>query len=109
MVEYGLESNGMLKYVDYIIGEGETKPKPNPTGILLAMDHFKFSKNGIYVGDNVSDIEAALNTSTYYKNHKENKTMKSCGVRYSTNEEKLKEKAEYMVSNLEDLLDIVNA
>ena len=109
MVEYGLEVNGMLKYVDYIIGEGEVIPKPNPCGILIAMDHFKFSKHGIYVGDAPTDIMAGANAQKYYQQYKETKTMKTCGVLYSTKVEKLKElEPNYLISGLENILDIVN-
>lgn len=109
MVEYGLEQNGMLKYVDYIIGEGEVIPKPNPCGILIAMDHFKYSKNGIYVGDAPTDILAGSNAGNYYQEHNINKTMKTCGVLYSTKLDELKElEPNYFVESLENLLDIVN-
>jgi len=110
MVEYGLESNGMLKYVDYIIGEGEINPKPNPEGILLAMNHFKNAKNGIYIGDNPSDILAGKNANKYYISKNIDKTMKSCGVMYSNKLEELKTlEPNYFVNHLDDILDIVNA
>ncbi len=109
MVEYGLKVNGMLKYVDYIIGEGEVVPKPNPCGILLAMDHFKFTKNAIYVGDAPTDMEAGFRADKYYNDHNIDKHMKTCGVLYSTKVEQLEAlDPNFMISGLESLLDIVN-
>ncbi len=110
MVEYGLEHNGMLKYVDFIIGEGQIKPKPDPEGIIIAMNHFAFAKNAIYVGDNPSDIYAGLNANKYYQDNKIDKSCKSCGVSYSLKYDKIKDiEGAYMISELEQLLDVINA
>jgi phosphatidylglycerol:prolipoprotein diacylglycerol transferase len=110
MVEYGLMHNGMLKYVDYIIGEGQIIPKPNPEGIIRAMDHFKFSKNAIYIGDNPSDINAGINADNYFKEHNIDKTCKACGVAYSLKFDEIKNiTPSYMVNELEEILDIINA
>ena len=109
MVEYGLESNGLLRYVDYIIGEGEIIPKPNPEGILQAINHFKFAKNAIYIGDNASDIYAAHNADLYYKNNNINHIVKSCGVLYSLKLEELeKANPNYYINELLDLEKILN-
>jgi phosphatidylglycerol:prolipoprotein diacylglycerol transferase len=109
MVEYGLSSFGLLQYVDYIIGEGEIIPKPNPEGILLAMAHFKNAKNGIYIGDNPSDILAGKNANEYYLANNINKTMKTCGVMYSEKLEEVKEiEPNYLINHLYDLIDVVN-
>ena len=108
MVEYGLDSNQMLDSVDYIIGEGEILPKPNPEGILLAMDHFKFSKNAIYIGDNPSDIYAAKNADKYYKDNNINKSVKSCGVLYSYKLDLLEQsEPDYYIKDMEALLDLL--
>ena len=110
MVEYGLSSFGLLEYVDYIIGEGETIPKPNPEGILLAMDHFKHAKNGLYIGDNPSDILAGINANNYYKQHNIDKTMKTCGVMYSLKLEEVKKlEPNYLINHLYDILEAINA
>ncbi len=108
MVKYGLEYNGLLEYVDYIIGEGEVIAKPNPEGILRVMNHYKFSKNALYVGDNASDIYAGHNADKFYKDRNIDKTCKSVGVLYSLKLEDLeKSEPNYYIKDLESLLSIL--
>ncbi len=108
MVEYGLSYNGLLRYVDYIIGEGEVIPKPNPEGILRVMNHFEFSKNALYVGDNASDIYAGKNADKFFKEKNIDKSCKTVGVLYSL---KLKDleasEPNYYINDLESLLEVV--
>ena len=108
MVRYGLEYNGLLEYVDYIIGEGEVIAKPNPEGILRVMNHYKFSKNALYVGDNASDIYAGHNADKFYKERNIDKSCKSVGVLYSLKLDDLeKSEPNYYIKDLEALLTLL--
>lgn len=108
MVSYGLEYNGLLEYVDYIIGEGEVIAKPNPEGILRVMNHYKFSKNALYVGDNASDIYAGHNANNFYKERNIDKSCKTVGVLYSLKLEDLeKSEPNYYIKDLEALLTVL--
>ena len=107
MVNYGLMSTGLLPYVDYVIGEGEVKPKPDPEGIVKIMNTFKYAKNGLYIGDHPSDIIAGKKTNEIIK--KDGKSMKTCAVKYSTKlQEVLDQNPNYTISKMEDLLEILN-
>ena len=73
------------------------------------MAHFKNAKNGIYIGDNPSDILAGKNANEYYLDNNINKTMKTCGVMYSEKLEEVKEiEPNYLINHLYDLIDVVN-
>lgn len=61
----GLELFDMIKYFDIVLGMEDVKNvKPDPEGILKAMDMMKCS-NAIYVGDNHTDIQAGKNANVY--------------------------------------------
>ena len=108
MVEYGLSYNGLLRYVDYIIGEGEVIPKPNPEGILDVMSHYKHSKNALYIGDNASDIYAAKNANQYYVDKNIDKSCKAVGVLYSLKLDDLeKANPNYYIKDLDELLNLL--
>lgn len=109
MVEYGLESNGLLRYIDYIVGEKEASPKPSPEGILNVMTYFKLAKNAIYIGDNPSDILAAKNADKYFKDRNIDKSCKSCGVLYSLKVDELeKTNPNYYLKDLLELENVLN-
>lgn len=93
LVLHGLEFCEIDKYVDVIIGCEEVKnPKPDPEGILKALaelnaidedlpdedkkkrmprDEEIYKKHSLYIGDNLSDMQAAKNAG-----------IRSCGVLY---------------------------
>ena len=56
-----LERDGLTGLVDHIVGGDEvSQNKPDPEGLLIAIDASTFSKsNTIYVGDSESDGERA--------------------------------------------------
>jgi len=58
-----LEHLNCRKYVDYIIGyENVTTHKPNPEGLMKALDYFNCKKEDVlYVGDSYIDAKAAEN------------------------------------------------
>ena len=58
-----LEHLNCRKYVDHIIGyENVSTHKPNPEGLIKALDYFKCNKKDVlYVGDSYIDAKAAEN------------------------------------------------
>lgn len=97
LVEHGLDLFGMLDNVRVVIGEEDVKePKPNPEGILTAMEQLH-SKKALYVGDGVGDIEAGKNAG-----------IDTVGVLYSNRKEKiLAQNPTYTIQNLNEILTIL--
>ncbi|MDE6241855.1 MAG: prolipoprotein diacylglyceryl transferase [Anaeroplasmataceae bacterium] len=97
LVEHGLELFGMLENVRVVIGEEDVKkPKPDPEGILMAMEMLH-SKKALYVGDGVGDIEAGKNAG-----------IDTVGVLYSNRKEQiLAAEPTYTIQNLNDMLTIL--
>lgn len=97
LVEHGLELFGMLDKIRIVIGEEDVaKPKPDPEGILRAMEVLG-SKRAIYVGDGVGDIEAGKNAH-----------IDTIGVLYSDRKEKIiAAEPTYTIQNLSDILLIL--
>ena len=59
--DIGLNTFDLKKYFDVVIGYDDVRTtKPDPEGILKAMKLLKVEK-AIYVGDNITDIEAGKN------------------------------------------------
>ena len=52
---------GVLEHVDFVLSADSIKRyKPNPTGLMMIVDRFKYRKNRcIYVGDMASDVFTA--------------------------------------------------
>ena len=97
LVEHGLELFGMLENVRVVIGEEDVKtPKPDPEGILKAMEMLH-SKKALYVGDGVGDIEAGKNAK-----------IDTIGVLYSDRKEQIiAAEPTYTIQNLSDILAIL--
>lgn len=97
LVEHGLDLFGMIDYVRVVIGEEDVKnPKPDPEGILKAMDMLH-SKKALYVGDGVGDIEAGKNAN-----------IDTIGVLYSDRKDKIIEaEPTYTIHKLSDILTIL--
>jgi phosphoglycolate phosphatase len=58
-IEDFLRREGLLSSFNVIVGpEDTTSPKPDPTGLLIALEHLKASAaDALYVGDTVIDAE----------------------------------------------------
>lgn len=95
-----LEHLNCRKYVDYIIGyENVSTHKPNPEGLIKALDYFNCNKEEVlYVGDSYIDATAA-----------ENGQIDFIGVTTGTTSQKDFE--EYnnikIVNNLSSILDVI--
>lgn len=97
LVEHGLELFGMLDNMRVVIGEEDVQnPKPDPEGILKAME-ILHSKKALYVGDGVGDIEAGKNAG-----------IDTIGVLYSDRKEAiLAAEPTYTIKSLSDILKIL--
>ncbi len=97
LVEHGLELFGMLQYIRVVIGEDEVKiPKPDPEGILKAME-ILHSKKALYIGDGIGDIKAGKNAN-----------IDTIGVLYSERKEQIKaENPTYTINDLSEVLNIL--
>lgn len=98
IIKLGLVLYDMEKYFDVILGAEEvSKPKPNPEGILKAIELLKPKSNVLYVGDNPTDIEAGISAG-----------VRTCDVMYSNKfEECEKLNPTYCIKDLLSLLQIL--
>ena len=96
LLTHGLEVTGLLPYIDLVIGADEVEAhKPDPAGILLAKEKLE-GKNVCYVGDTLNDMLAAKNAN-----------VKAIGCLYISHPEiMLEAKPDYVIENLNELLDI---
>lgn len=97
LVEHGLALFGMLDHIRVVIGEEDvTAPKPDPEGILKAME-LLHSKKALYVGDGVGDIEAGKNAK-----------IDTIGVLYSDRKDKIiAAEPTYTIQSLNDIMTIL--
>lgn len=104
LVKHGLDLFGLLDYFDVVLGADDIKdPKPSPEGIDKALSMMKgersmedIKKHALYVGDNLSDMEAARNAG-----------IKSCGVLYIKHPEiMLEAKPDMVINKLTELIGI---
>ncbi len=60
---FTLEVIGLKSLVDYVISLDEVRrPKPDPEGILLALEHFQKPKSStLFIGDTIYDYQAGVN------------------------------------------------
>ncbi len=60
-IEVILERAGLLDHFDIIVGgEDVSRHKPDPEGILMAIKALDAHQSALYVGDSISDAEAAM-------------------------------------------------
>lgn len=72
-IKLGLDLYDLTKYFDTIVSADDIKkPKPDPEGINIALERLAPTKNVLYIGDNVSDMQAGINAG-----------VKTCSVMYS--------------------------
>lgn len=98
LIKEGIEVWGINKYFSDVIGIDDVKrAKPNPDGLEYLKGLYP-AKKIVYVGDTIIDIKTATNANVL-----------SVGVTYSlTSEEEFKAaKADYIINNIEDLIDIL--
>lgn len=98
LVAHGLDLFGIKDCFDIIIGEEDvTQPKPNPEGILKAIEQLG-SQHAIYVGDGVGDIQAGKNAQ-----------IDTVGVLYTSFREKeiLEQEPTYTIHSLSDMNTIL--
>lgn len=62
-IQEKFDLDGVPDLIDLIIGSNDVEAhKPDPTGLLAALDHFQMDKSdALYVGDSFVDAEAARN------------------------------------------------
>lgn len=62
-IQEKFDLDGVPELIDLIIGSNDVEShKPNPTGLLTALEHFQIAKeDALYIGDSFVDAEAARN------------------------------------------------
>lgn len=94
-----IKTVGLDGFFEFVIGyESVTNHKPNPDGLLLALEKLNVkAEEAIYIGDHENDIKAAKKAK-----------MLSCGVTYSHRlEDLLFENPTYVIDDLINLEDII--
>ncbi len=92
---------GIADYISYIVGADDVeKAKPNPEPVLKTISYTGFDANQtLVVGDMNVDILMGSNAGA-----------KTCGVTYGngTKQELEEAGADYLISNIDELMEIVN-
>ena len=100
MTDYTFSLFGIEGYFDIsICGDEVSKTKPDPEGILKAMEHFgiKDKEKVLYIGDNNIDYMSARNAG-----------VKFGLVDYSTRKDSIEGKPDYIISSLDRLFEEVD-
>ena len=97
MVQY-VENLGLSSIITYVLGADDVKQgKPHPEAVNMTLEHFGFNaEEAIVVGDTIFDVEMGLNAGT-----------RSCGVTYGNGSKESLSKADYLIDDFAQLLDIV--
>ena len=93
-----LSDLNMDMYFDFIIGADEVqgKYKPDPYGLIIALNHFNFSKeDAVYIGDSFGDLLCAKNAQIDF-----------IAVNYSLKGKFYKEEKVISIDSLYDLLTL---
>lgn len=97
LVQY-VENLGLSSIITYVLGADDVKQgKPHPEAVNMTLEHFGFNaEDAIVVGDTIFDVEMGLNAGT-----------RSCGVTYGNGSKESLSKADYLIDDFAQLLDIV--
>ena len=97
LVQY-VENLGLSSIITYVLGADDVKQgKPHPEAVNMTLEHFGFNaEEAIVVGDTIFDVEMGLNAGT-----------RSCGVTYGNGSKESLSKADYLIDDFAQLLDIV--
>lgn len=96
LVKHTMDLFNINEYVDLVLGQGDyDKPKPEPDGIIKAMNELE-SKNALYVGDTLNDIIAAKAAG-----------IKSVGVLYIDDPSiYLNNEPDYVINKITELISL---
>ena len=96
LVKHTMELFNIDKYINLYLGNGDyDNPKPAPDGILKAVEELD-AKKAAYIGDTLSDIEAAKAAK-----------VKSIGVLYIKNPEiYLENEPDYVINKINELISL---
>ena len=97
LVQY-VENLGLSSIITYVLGADDVKQgKPHPEAVNMTLEHFGLNaEEAIVVGDTIFDVEMGLNAGT-----------RSCGVTYGNGSKESLSKADYLIDDFAQLLDIV--
>lgn len=96
-VKEGLQIGSLLSEIDFIVGfDGVKKPKPDPEGVKIILDHFQ--ERGVFIGDSPVDMQTGQNAK-----------LPTIGVTWALFQkpELVKSGATYIASHFKDLIKIV--
>ncbi len=94
-----LELTGLFPLIDYFIGlEDVAVPKPDPEGIVKALDFFSVNPDrAIMVGDSPVDVAAGKNAETH-----------TIGVTYGFHGERIVEtEPDYVIDDIDEIIEII--
>ena len=97
LVQY-VENLGLSSIITYVLGADDVKQgKPHPEAVNMTLDHFGFRpEEAIVVGDTIFDVEMGINAGT-----------RSCGVTYGNGSRESLSKADYLIDDFAQLLDLI--
>jgi len=111
-----LKRIGVLKYFGSVIGYEEVdlnRQKPDPAGLLLSIDELFISEVGtvIYIGDQESDIECAVNANKFLKEQNRKISVINIAVDFKGQSQfdSWKITPQYLVTSPQQIIDIVKS
>lgn len=97
LIQY-VENLGLSSVITYVLGADDVQAgKPDPEAVNLTLEHFGFkAEEAIVVGDTIFDVEMGINAGT-----------RSCGVTYGNGSRESLSKADYLIDDFAQLLDLI--
>ncbi len=89
---------GLTEIITYILGAGDVQEgKPHPEAIFKTLDKYGFTPDqALMVGDTIFDIQMGINAGT-----------KTCGVTYGNGSRESLSKADWLIDDFGQLLELV--
>ena len=97
LAEY-VQNLGLSSIITYILGAGDVQEgKPHPEAIFKTLDKYGFTPDqALMVGDTIFDIQMGINAGT-----------RTCGVTYGNGSRESLSKADWLIDDFAQLLELV--
>jgi phosphoglycolate phosphatase len=98
LIKY-IENLGLSGIIRYVLGADDVKEgKPHPEAITKTLEKFNIpADQAVMVGDTILDIEMGINAGT-----------KTCGVSYGNGSKASLAKADWLIDDFKQLLDLID-